>query len=307
MSNAPFVTDPVRTAIAMAYKNREMIADMALPRTPVTGREYKYTIYNKSDRFTVPDTLVGRKGRVNEVEFGATEATSMIFDYGLEDPIPQSDIDAAMNTDVDPLSDATESLTDLLLLSREIRVAALVHDKANYASKETISGTDQWTDKANSDPIVQISDALEVPLIRPNVMVLNGAGALALRRHPELIKAFNGTLGDAGMVPLAFIRDLFELEDILVGRAKNNTANKGQTMSLGDIWGDHCALYYRNPVARVNKGITFGWTAQYKGRIAATRLDGNIGLEGGTRLRVGEMVDERIVANDVAYFLENVV
>lgn len=306
MANAPFVTDPVRTAIAMAYTNAEYIADRVLPRVPVGGREYKYTMYNKADRFTIPDSTVGRKGRVNEVEFGATESTSMIKDYGLEDPIPQSDIDAAKGTDIDPLSDATESLTELILLGREKRVATLVHTKANFTLSETISGTDQWDDEA-SNPITQISDGLETPLVRPNTMVLNGAGALALRRNPAIVKAYNGSLGDTGMVPLEFIRELFELKQILIGRAKNNTANIGQNLTLADVWGNHCALLYINPNAKANKGITFGWTAQFKGRVAGTRLDPDIGLEGGTRVRVGEMVDERIVASDVAYFLENII
>ncbi|MDA9095409.1 hypothetical protein N9J88_03335 [Porticoccaceae bacterium] len=162
MSNAPFVTDPVRTAIAIAYHNLEYIGDRALPRFAVAGREYKYSQFNKGDRFTVPDTTVGRKGRVNEVEFGATESTSQVKDWGLEDPIPQSDIDNAQNTDVNPLSDSTEMLADLIMLDREIRVAGIVHGKANFATSDTISGTDQWTDPA-SDPIMQITDALETP------------------------------------------------------------------------------------------------------------------------------------------------
>ena len=307
MANAPFKTDPVRTAIALAYTNAAFVADRVLPRVSVTAREYKWTRYNKEDRFTIPNTTVGRKGRVNEVEFGGTEDSSMVRDFGLEDPIPQDDIDAAANTDMDPLGDSTEFLTDLILLDREKRVASVAHDKTNYANVQTISGTDQWTDKANSSPITQLSDALESPLVRPNVMVINGTAALALRRHPELIKAYNGTSGDTGMVPLDFIRQLFDLDDIVVGRARYNSANKGQTMTLSYLWGPHCALIYRNPNAKPQRGITFGWTAQFKGRVAGTRQDPDIGLQGGTRVRVGEMVDEKIVANDVAYFLENVV
>lgn len=305
MANAPFVTDPVRTAIAMAYSNREYIGDLALPRVQVGAREYKYTIFNKKDRFTIPDTSVGRKGKVNEVEFGSDEASGMIRDRGLDDVIPQSDLDAAANTDMNPLSDATEYLSDLILLDREVRVARIVHDKTNFANKTTISGADQW-DETTSNPIVQISDALESPIMRPNTMVLSGAGAMALRRNAAVVKAYNGTLGDTGMVPLEFLRQLFELERILVGRAKNNTANKGQDMTLADVWGKHCALTYLNPNARPNRGITFGWTAQFKGRIASTS-QADVGLEGGVRIRVGEMVEERVVASDAGYFLENII
>jgi hypothetical protein len=184
MSNAPFVTDPIRTAISLAYGNRAFIADQLLPRVPVGAPEFKYTVYNKGDRFTLQETMVGRKGRVNEIEFGGTEAAAMVADYGLEDPIPNADIDAAKNTNYDVRGNSTELLTELILLDREKRVAEVMQDVGHHVYNETLSGTDQWSDTASSDPIAQISDAMETPMMRPNTMVLNGVSALALRRHP---------------------------------------------------------------------------------------------------------------------------
>ena len=307
MSNAPFVTDPIPTAIALAYSNRAFIADQLLPRVPVGAPEFKYTVYNKGDRFTLQETMVGRKGRVNEIEFGGTEAAAMVADYGLEDPIPNADLDAARNTGYDVRGNSTELLTELILLDREKRVAEVVQDVGHHAYNETLSGTDQWSDTANSDPIAQISDALETPMMRPNVMVLNGVSALALRRHPMLLKAFHGSLGDAGMVPLAFIQELFELDRIVVGRARYNSANKGQTLTLTELWQNHCALIYINPHATPSKGITFGFTATHGSRLAESRRDPDIGLRGGVRMRVGESVKELVVADDVSYLLRSVI
>lgn len=303
MSNAPFVTDPIRTAIALAYRNAAFVADQVLPRAVVGAREFKYTKYNKEDRFTIPDTTVGRKGRVNEVEFGGTEAASMVADYGLEDPIPQEDLDAAANTGFDVVGNSTELLSDLLMLDREKRVATLVHTKGNYAHSATLSGTDQWS-HVDSDPIDKISTVLEIPIMRPNTLVCNGAVALALRKNPNVIKAYNGTTGDKGMVPLQFLEELLELE-IIVGRSRYNSANKGQTMTLSYLWGKHAALIYKNSTATPRRGLTFGLTAEHGSRVAGSQQDPNIGLRGGTRHRVGESVKELIVANDVAYFLEN--
>ncbi len=306
MSNAPFTTDPVRTAIALAYRNMDFVADRIMPRVPVGMREFKWTKYNKEDAFTIPETGVGRKGRVNEVEFGGTEASSMVEDFGLEDPIPSDDIAAAANTGFDPMGNSTELLTDLILLDREQRVANIIHDKANYTHKATLSGTDQWTDPA-SKPIVQLSDALEVPLMRPNVMTLSSAGALALRRNANIVKAYHGNTGDDGMVPMSFIQDLLELEEIIIGRARYNNANKGQAMTISQLWQPHCALTYRNKSAQPNKGLTFAITAEHGGRVSQSKEDGNIGLRGGVRVRVGESVKELVLAADVAYFFENVI
>ena len=42
MSKANFPVNPVLTAIAIAYRNRRMIADDVLPRTDVGKQEFKY-------------------------------------------------------------------------------------------------------------------------------------------------------------------------------------------------------------------------------------------------------------------------
>lgn len=300
MSNAPFSNDPIRTAIAIAYTNRSFVSDKVLPRVTVGAPEFKYTIYNKEDRFTLQETMVGRKGRVNEVEFGGSDATAMVADYGLEDPIPNADIALAAQSGYDVKGNSTEILTELLLLDRERRVATIVQDGNNHGSKETLAGTDQWSDPT-SDVITQVSDALEVPMMRPNVLVISSPVKLALARHPQMLKAYHGNLGDTGMVPLSFIAALFELDEIVVGEAKINVANPGQAMDLQGLWGNHATFLYRNPLATPRKGVTFGFTAEFGGRVAQSRPDADIGLRGGERMRVGETVKELVIANDVSY------
>ena len=308
MANAPFTVNPTLTAIAIAYMNNEFIADRVLPRVQVPSREFKWTKYNKDDRFTIPDTLVGRKGQPNVVEFGGTEDSAFVQDYGLEDHIPQQDLDNASNplNGFDPRGTAVELLTEVIGLDREKRTAAKVQDKSNYEHVETLSGSDQWS-HADSKPIVALTDALETPIKRPNVMVTSRKVAIALRRNPNVVKAFHGTLADDGLVPLQFVRELLELDEILTGAAYFNSARPGQDAALERIWGNHCSLIYRNPNARPNKGVTFGFTAEHGQRVSGTRQDANIGLRGGEAIRAGESVEELLVCSDVALFLENVI
>lgn len=303
----PFPLNPTLTGIALAYQNEAFIADRVLPRVPVGGELYKWNEYTTEEKFTIPDTNAGRSGRVNEVEFSHQERESSVRDYGLEDPIPNADIQAAAGSNFNPLGHATEMLTELILLDREKRVADLVQNPANYAAayKEAPTTTDKW-DHADSKPLEQLADAIEVPMARPNVLLLNGVSALALRRNPSVVRAFNGSTGADGMVPLSFIRELLEIDEIIVGRGKHNAAKRGQEMSLAQLWGNHALLIHRNPQARPQGGITFGWTAQWGGRIAGDYEDRNIGLRGGRRVRVGESVDEKIVAADVAFLIQSV-
>lgn len=308
--NFPFPVQPELTAIAIAYRNTRLIADQVLPRVPVGVQDFKYWSYNKADRFTLPDTQVGRKGKPNQVEFGMTENTASTLDYGLDDAIPQSDIDnAKLIPGYDPLGNAVEGIMDLILLDREKRVADMVFAAANYptANKTTLSGTSQWSDFANADPIAAIQTYLDVPIMRPNVMVIGRPAFSVLIRHPKIMKAVHGTAGDTGVARRQQIADLFELDDVLVGEAFLNTAKPGQTAAFSRVWGKHCALIYRNSTADVRKGVTFGLTAQFGGRIAGSIEDKDIGIRGGQRVRTGESVKELITASDVGCLFTNAV
>lgn len=308
MGTAPFPVQPYLTDIAAAYRNGRLIADLVLPRVPVPTQDFKYLKYAFADGFTIPDTKVGRKGRPNEVEFSATEVAASTLDYGLDDPVPQTDIDNAP-PQYDPLGRAVEGVTDLVLLDREQRAAALVFDNTQYAAanKSTLSGTSQWSDFTNSDPIAAILAALDVMVMRGNILVVGQAVYTKLRTHPKVVQAFYGNAATAGVVPRSFLAQLLELDDVLVGEGWLNSAKKGQTASVARVWGKHAVLMYRDTLADTRKRVTFGFTAQWGQRVAGAMPDENIGLRGGQRVRVGESVKEILTANDLGYMFTNAV
>lgn len=317
MAQAPFVIQPRLTAITLAYRNNNLVADSVLPRIPVDSPVFKWSQYGLGDAFTVPDTRVGRKGDVNEIDWTATESTAQTNDYGLEDAIPYYDImaaQAAMKTQgvypIDPEARSTELLTDLVSLDREVRVSNLVLNTANYpaANKRTLSGATQWN-TTTSTPIADITAARDSLIMRPNKMVMGRSVFTALASNPTIVKAYNGTTGDTGIVPRQFIANLFELDEVIVGEGWVNIAKKGQATSLSRVWGKSALLFYQSPVVSSPQGIiTFGYTAEWGQRLAGViEQDSDIGLRGGTRVRVGESVKEIIAATNVAYLIDQAV
>lgn len=313
--DAPFTINPTLTAIAVAYKNGRMIADEVLPRlpTPVGTKEFRYTLFEKGETFTVPDTKVGRRGRPNVVEFGGTETSANCVDYGLDDEIPQDDIDqaaAAGNPELaGPAERSTEFVSDLIVLDREVRVANTVFNAGAYAAanKAQLAGNTQWSDYVNSDPIATITGYLDGCLQRPNCVVFGQQTWSKLRGHPKVVKAANKTAGDTGLVSRAAFAELFEIENVFVGEAWVNTAKKGQAVSMARAWGKHALFYHRNKLADRTKGATFGYTVGYGTRIAGSMPDPHIGLRGGVRVRVGESVKELITAADLGFFVQDAV
>jgi len=152
-----------------------------------------------------------------------------------------------------------------------------------------------------------IGDALDVPLLRPNIAVMGRAAWSKLRRNPSIVKAANKNAGDSGMASKQAFCELFELEDLLVGESFVNSAKPGQAMVAARVWGKHVALLYRNKLATNQNGVTFGWTAQWGDRVSMTRADGDIGLRGGQVVKTGESVDEKIIAPDLGYLIINAV
>jgi hypothetical protein len=315
--NFPFPIQSELTAITLAYQNRRLIADNVLPRTPVGTREFKWLQIGRDQMFTIPTTLVGRKGQPNEVEFGATEVAASVRDYGLDDVVPNDDIESAPEG-FDPLGTAVAGVTELIALDREKRVADLIFNTNTYpaSNRTTLSGTSQWSDFTNSDPYTAIMTALDGMLMRPNVAVIGRLAWSVLRVHPKLTAALapstngNSPTANAAGRPanVEAVAELLELDRIEIGEAFVNTAKPGQTATLSRCWGKHMAFLHQNPLATIRgNAITFGSTAEWGNRVAGSIPEPKVGLRGGQRVRVGESVNEIITASDVGYYFANAV
>lgn len=310
MANSPYPIDPALTAVVIGYRNMDLIADRVLPRMPVGKQEYKYMTLTKRDMYSIPETAVGRKGVPREVEFGGTETTGTCENHALKDFVPQGDVENA-DSRYDPLGRAAEGTQALLDLAREKRTADLVFAAANFptGNKATLSGTSQWS-HASSDPVAAILAALDGPLIRPNVMVLGQEVWTKLRQHAKIVAAvapMGGNAASGGVALRQAVAELFELDEIIVGKGFLNTAKKGQTDAFSRVWGKHAALLHRNMSPDAGRITTFGFTASWMGPTAYRWFDPNPGVAGGTNVKVGDSTDEVICASDLGYLFTDAV
>ncbi|BCW89966.1 hypothetical protein sos41_31340 [Alphaproteobacteria bacterium SO-S41] len=308
MTSTPFPIDPALTAIAIAFRNPELIADRVLPRvTPVSKRTFAWNQYPIGTLYTLPDDRVGRRGTPRQLSYEETRQTAEVEDHGLDDPIPQDDIDQAASQGAkSPVDKSVTFHSSLIELGREVRTAGLVFNTASYPStnRVTLSGSDQWSD-VTSDPIATIEAAINTPLMRPRKAVFGQLTWSAVRKHPKIVKAANKTSGDTGLVTKEAFAEIFELEEVIVGNAYVNTAKRGQAVTMSRTWGKHAAFLYQDPLADNDHGVTFGITVPYKTKIAGATPDGDIGLRGGQRVRVGESLKELIVSGDCGYYIQN--
>ncbi|WP_263418677.1 hypothetical protein [Terriglobus albidus] len=306
---APFITDVQHTAIAIAYKNPAFIAESVVPTVTVDAPTFTWNQFNQKDRFTLPaeGIEVSRRGLVPEVDFSAVEQSAVTKDYALDGAVPRRDQMAKPS--MNALNRTTEQTAELRDLAREKRTSDMVFNTASYASgnSTTLSGTSQWSDKTNSDPILAMLTVMDSMLVRPNQLVLGHLVATQLRTHPKIVQAFNGTTGQYGQVPLAFIQELLEIDEIVVGRSVYNAANKGQSTNLTRLWGKHAALLYKNPITASTEDFTFAVSAQWGRGLAGRYFDEKKGAYGSDIVRVVESRKELVLANDCGYFFQNAI
>lgn len=308
MADKAFPRDTHLTAIAIAYKNPDvsLVSDAVLPRVPVGKRTFGWTTYPVGEMYTVPDTRVGEYSQVNRVTVQGTKVTSEVEDFGIEIPLTRSDIDDAP-PNVNPRDRATERATNIVLLDREIRVAALCFAAASYgaAQKTQLSGTTQWS-HADSDPIKAILTGLNAALIRPNRLVMGQETWSAFSVHAKVVSACLGNAGQYGVATRERVAELLGLAEVLVGAAMVNSVKPGKTPVLAKVWGKHALAFYSDRTVDTAGGITFGYTAEHGTRVAGAK-DVDMGLHGGVAVRSGESIKECIVAPMAAYFWQDAV
>lgn len=315
MATTAFPVNPTLTAIAMVYQNPavNLVADDVLPRIP-TAKKFAWTNYDVAQGFTVPQTLVGRKSLPSEVEFSGTLVNDEVLDYALDDVVPNDEIEAwdaqakpERGGPPNPLDVSTMLTTGLIRLDREVRVANRVFNAANHSNNITLSGTGQWSDFANSNPLDAILTALDIPVYRPNVAVFGQATFTKLRQHPKIIQAVYGTAQTGGSVTREQLAQALEIQKVIVGAAFVNTARKGQAVNNQRCWGKHAAFMYIDKDAAMAKQPCWGFTAQWGDKIAGTIAEPKLGLRGSERVRVGESLKEVTSAPALSYYFQNAV
>lgn len=297
------VVDPVLSNVSVAYKNESYVAEMLMPVFPVAKQTGKFYKYDKSS-LRRNKTKRAPGSPANEVEFGLTTASFSCEDYALKEKIPFEVIDQA-DAALNPEIDATESVTEMLLVDKEVALATRMADTGVITQNTTLSGTDQWSDFENSDPFNDIRTAIGVVQAaigrRPNTLVLSQSVFNVIVDHPDIVDRIKYSM--AGAVTAELLARLFDLERVIIGSAVQNSAKEGQTDSLSYIWGKHAWVAYVAPSPRL-KQVTFGYHFSYKTREAEKWDDGDAKAR---YVRVHDNYDQEIVAVEACYLIKNAI
>ncbi|MFA6689938.1 MAG: hypothetical protein WCS18_10720 [Sphaerochaetaceae bacterium] len=296
-----------QTGLVVAYKNKALIADQAMPVKQLDGPELSFKWWKRrlGDAFTAQDTKVGRMSAPNKVYFEGDWESAVAKAFGLETSVMNEDLDQIKDK-TRYLNSALEGLIDRVLLGREVRVAGIVQDAANYESSQVKTCTAEERIGTNTDVYGMIMQMFEDALVRPNVFGMNSLVYTKLRSDKSIIAAIYPNGNGKGVATKEQLMELFEVDDLIVGKARVNTNRNPKSPSLENCWGNNLWAHYQEPLSSLTDGLAWGMTAQVGDRVAETVEDKDMGLKGGVTIKSGFYQAEVVTAKAAGVLIKGI-
>jgi len=266
--------DQLLSNVSVAFQQdaSNFVASRAFPIVPVSKQSDKYVViprgdFNRDEMQKRADAAqsAGATFQLSDDNYFA-DVWALHFDLGKQ---TASNADDAFKLQ----QNITEFLTRKALIRKEklfassfLTTSVWTTDKTGVPGSPGAGQFKQWNDAA-SDPIADIRAAATAQQIltgfRPNVLVLGRQVLDALELHPDIIDRVKyGTQTDVSIASQSHLRQLFQVDEILVMDAIENTADKGVADVHALINGKSALLLYRPSAAGIMTpaaGYTFSW------------------------------------------------
>ena len=256
--------DQALTNVAIRYSNAAYIFDQIFPILTVQKQTDKYFIHTKADWFRDDAGIRAPGTRTPRVDHTLSTSSYVCLEKGAAKEVPDEVI-ANADSPLQPMIDATNYVTEKLLLSKEIDIFSLVFGNSQWSGSATPLPT--WDEDA-SDPLTDIETAVytvEAAIGRPVNKGVIGRGLWRyVKNHPDILDRMKGgaTPSDPANVLLAAFAALIDVPQVLLSRALKNTSEEGATASYSMIGGNHMWVGYVTSgpsISEPSAGYTFQW------------------------------------------------
>lgn len=319
--NAPLTN----ISIAYVQNANNFVAANVFPNIPV---QHQSDIYWKTDRTDFNrDDMEIRAPATETAGVGWKPSTDTYYCpvYGLHHDISdqvRSNADSVFALD----KSATLLLTSKALIKREKLWAAAYFktgvwaNGVNGVASGATPGTSvlQWND-ANSNPIEDIRTAKATVLaltgFEPNKLVLSRLVYDKLLDHPDLVDRikYSGGVGNANpaIISRQAMAALFEVDQIVVAQAIENTAKEGAAEANSFILGKGALLCYAPDAPGVDvpsAGYTFSWNGYTGAGVQGNRIKRfRIEPIASDRIEIEMAYATKITGSDLGYYFNTII
>lgn len=235
-------------------------------------------------------------------------------EWGWEEPIDDAQRNKyASFLDLEEIAAMRATLN--LLRAREIRMAAYLFNPTTFSGK-TAGVSTEWSNAANGDPATDVKTAKmavwDATGIEPNALVISKKVRENLNVSVKLferMKYTNAAVGKGVDLSDELIAQALGIDRLIVGGAKYNSAAKGQTPVLTDVWDDEYALVCRvedspTDITLPCLGRTFLFTGDSPEEVIVERYrDDRVR---GDVVRARHNIHEKVLHLSAGYLLSNI-
>lgn len=236
--------------ISVKYRNSSYVADRAFPMVPVVKDTNNVAVYG-FENLRVDPSYRADGSAAHTATHSYSNTTYNLQYHALRDIVTDRQKD---NADA-PISalevDVTENLTDKILLRRERDVRDVIFTTTTWAANTTLVSTTSWrfNTTTSGDPSIHVWSAASA-IVRnsgqtPNVALI-GYPTLALLAHNTFILDRIRQVMK-GVASAEVLASLWNLEEVMVGTATENTGLEGIANSNTAVWNNNCWVAYRRP------------------------------------------------------------
>ena len=319
--NPPFSRDvhinTLLTDRVEAYNNLpdSYIADHIFPMKSVAKQFGRFAYYDKSIAFRDDVAIRAPSAVAEETGWGTNFKDYRCDNYALRHPITAEDMENS-SAPFDLFRDASLFLDAKHYLKRDRLFAQDHFIKSAWGSsvRTTLSGSSQWSDYTNSDPMIAVDDGKDavqgLTARDPNIFVISRPVWTKLKHHPKFLQEIRYT--QRGIVTMDIMADMLDVDMTLVGKtiyASNPAALDEDDVTYSRVWGNHALLVHRSPSQMMfdnTAGYTVYWSPIGPNAMHVVRT-----YEYTDRIvqwvEVLGWYQQLVLDNDLGYFWENAI
>jgi len=194
-------------------------------------------------------------------------------------------------------------------LDVEIDNASRLFNINNYptGNKITLSGTDQFSDYTNSEPIQVVDEGMQAVSKKigkkPNCMLLPEDVFNVIKWHPQL--CMKSLTGQETAATIDYLKEKFSIERIEIASSLKLNETSGD---FEWIFSKHIELMYVNPNPNPSvREMSFGYRLQEKGYPYVDDEIEGLDKTKVTAVRYNEKFEDVILAAEAAYFIKDAI
>jgi len=245
MAQTTAIVDKLLTGVSRMLVPKGAISEKFLPEIKSVQNTGKLAKYGNS-HLRILNTVMGGRGKAPRVDvITRSQASYEIDDHGLEGIVTPSDR-RNVEKPYDAEKDEVLGLSTLMWLGKEYALSSVVTDTAVLTQNVTLSGTDQWSDYTNSDPLGDWKLAHNTIFgacgEHPNSFEMSRPVYNTLKYHPNVLDALGFKHTRAGLLTQDDIARAADVEKLYLAEAVYNSAAEGQTDAITSLWGKHAVF-----------------------------------------------------------------